>query len=202
MRHFDKSQVPDFFTQAVKQVKQPQQHSAWDDSAIQAVKHQLRVWMLSAEQQANMCAYCETKVSVKNSHIDHFRTRNHLPEETLSFNNLWVSCNADHHCAKHKDRAGLTRQALIELPRLSDIDSQQIEFACTGEVFSDNEQINNLIQNVLNLNAPSLIEERKNLLKQLKNYQDFTLDEVFACFGYHLSAISQCFEQDKLHANT
>lgn len=55
------------------------------------IKEQLKKEL--AEEQHNLCCYCCAELTLKNSHIEHFRPRNKYPQLSLEYNNLHISCN-------------------------------------------------------------------------------------------------------------
>jgi uncharacterized protein (TIGR02646 family) len=50
------------------------------------------------------CAYCESPISSKNSHLEHFRRKRHHPALTFDWDNLFLSCDSSKHCGHYKDR--------------------------------------------------------------------------------------------------
>ncbi len=53
--------------------------------------------------QADRCAYCEGPLW-KGGHIEHFRRRANFSGLTFAWGNLFLSCGAEEHCGRHKDR--------------------------------------------------------------------------------------------------
>ena len=94
---------PNYFTQAKSNISLPRVSSAWEDVNISDIRGQLRKDIL-VEEQNLLCAYCEKEIddSSKKSNIDHFKTRNLFPEETLNYNNLLVSCNTHNRCSSSR----------------------------------------------------------------------------------------------------
>jgi uncharacterized protein (TIGR02646 family) len=43
-------------------------------------------------EQGHVCCYCGRRINVMDSHIEHFRPREHYPELELEFSNLHASC--------------------------------------------------------------------------------------------------------------
>lgn len=198
MLKVDKSQEPEYLTQAKRQVKNPKSSDAWQDEAINAIRRRLREEMLN--YQSGMCAYCEKTITLDKSHIDHFRMRDRFPEQTLAFSNLWVSCGSDKeqqkHCAHHKDAQKLTKDDFLALPEFVDLDLSRVEFTETGRVIAKDSKdtvMTRLIEDVLNLNEKSLVADRKRILQQKDNFFGFNADEVFGFLNCHRSLIQQYF---------
>lgn len=68
---------------------------------------QVREYMLTNEQTYNrtsLCPYCERKVTLKNTHIEHIKPRGNPEFRGLAFvyQNLLVSCNDPQTCGIHK----------------------------------------------------------------------------------------------------
>ena len=74
--------------------------SDWGAPSMGAARQEARGVL--HEMQGSCCAYCEAKISLDSdrSHIDHLRRRADRPDLTLSWDNLFLSCNHQDHCAK------------------------------------------------------------------------------------------------------
>ncbi len=53
--------------------------------------------------RGGQCAYCEGSLESLGSHIEHFRCRARTPQKTFDWDNLFLSCNRDDSCGRHKD---------------------------------------------------------------------------------------------------
>jgi uncharacterized protein (TIGR02646 family) len=198
MLKIDKSQEPEYLTQAKGLVKNPKSSDAWQDSAIKSIRTQLREEILN--HQSGMCAYCEKKIALDKSHIDHFRMRDRFPEQTLAFSNLWVSCGSDKdkqkHCAHHKDAQKLTKDDFLALPEFIALDLSRVEFTETGRLIAKDPKdtiMTRLIDDLLNLNEKSLVADRKRILQQKDHFSGFSNEEVFGFLHCHRSLIQQYF---------
>ena len=165
---------PEFFTTAKRRVNRPNESSAWANDNIENIRKDLALKIL--QEQNSLCIYCEKSVEdyPNKCHIDHFKKRDLFPNETLNYNNLFISCNKENRCAKYKDRY-ISREdynrfinPVIENPE------DFLEYTFYGELEPksnlnefDREKAEFTI-GILNLNDKSLVEERKSIVTQLR----------------------------------
>lgn len=153
---------------------------------------------LLAEQGA-ICAYCMGRISETwnkdlqkyKIEIEHFEAQN--PEETtsqktLDYKNMLGVCNGNAgqpkkllHCDKSKGNEPLS----ILLNPLSEKIEQYIAYSSNGKIKSDNQEVNDQLNKVLNLNMQNLINRRKtqldivfNRLKALNPKDDWKLSHL------------------------
>jgi uncharacterized protein (TIGR02646 family) len=87
----------------------------WDDFSGEC-KKQLRAALVQmqgipgvttaeASEYGVRCAYCEDAIHHA-GHIEHFRrkNKNHFPELTFEWSNLFLACGSSDHCGHYKDR--------------------------------------------------------------------------------------------------
>jgi len=190
---------PIYFKRAKSKVKLPKIKSAWEDSNISAIRKRLREEILLKEQNL-LCAYCEREIDSdrKNSNIDHFKTRNLYPEETLNYNNLLVSCNSQgKSCSSSKD----SQKSILKVredyqnivnPTLDNPDDY-FEYITTGEIIAkDNSLKANYTIKLFRLGSiddkdNSLVKSREKIANALKNIPNLSLEEIYSIFGneYH-----------------
>lgn len=185
MRQITKEE-PAYFSKAKSKVKLPKVKSAWEDENISAIRERLRADML-LDEQGLLCAYCQKEIDEhrSNSNIDHFKTRNLFPEETLNYNNLLVSCNTFGRCShlkdntiKYKDEYENIVNPTMENPNVF------FDYLITGEIVAKNEKGQFTID-IFNLQDKSLIECREQIAKALV-LVDLSVEEVYAVFpDYH-----------------
>lgn len=90
-----------------------------------------------ANEYGLRCAYCEGSIHHA-GHIEHFRRKNreHHPELTFAWGNLFLACGANAHCGHYKDRKGA---ADYDPDHLIKPDEQRpsdfLHFHSTGEVW-------------------------------------------------------------------
>jgi uncharacterized protein (TIGR02646 family) len=188
---------PAYFLKAKSKVKLPKVKSAWEDDNISAIRENLRAEML-LDEQSLLCAYCEKEIdeNAKNSNIDHFKTRNLFPEETLNYYNLLISCNTHGRCSYLKDNSIKYRDEYENIvnPIIED-PNDFFDYLTTGEIVAKNEKGQFTID-IFNLDDKSLIECREQIAKALL-VVDFSLDEIYAFFPDYHSFIENIYPKLK-----
>ena len=91
MRYIEKGVAPDFFARETGQLS--------DESSWQALhcKPQLREHLM--REQDHLCAYCEHKLGVSNTHIEHIAPQSRYSEKRFDYGNLIASCDGGRACA-------------------------------------------------------------------------------------------------------
>ncbi len=99
MRYIKKSEIPQFFINDTKELKKSiklltsnkKKLKVWNDNYKN--KRNLKKYLLETEQNY-LCGYCEAKITLDNSHIEHIKPKS-LDYDNLTFDyyNLLVSCN-------------------------------------------------------------------------------------------------------------
>ena len=80
---------------------------SWDD--LTEIKERLREFILTHEQtiaDVSLCTYCERKVALVSTHIDHVKPKaeDKFPELFSEYSNLTVSCNSKNSCGHKKGK--------------------------------------------------------------------------------------------------
>ena len=101
MRYIQKQITPNFFIEDTKELKnkiigllnKKDKKLVWDNDYKD--KKKLKEYILVYEQNY-LCCYCEAKVTLDNSHIEHIKPKD-MDEDNLTFDysNLSVSCNGE-----------------------------------------------------------------------------------------------------------
>ncbi|RUM61225.1 MAG: TIGR02646 family protein [Persephonella sp.] len=167
---------PDFFDDLVKDKKN------WDN--LRGEEKKIIAEYLKKNEQKGMCAYCESKLKENSYHIEHFRKRSLFPELTFDYNNLFLSCNNENSCGKHKDRYGLTKDEFNTIYSPLYINLDEFEYSYTGEILGKTPKAKKTIE-VFNLNERSLVEKRKKIIKSIefcREYLNLDLFEIFQEF--------------------
>lgn len=176
MRYINKEE-PDFF----KTFKKKQKPNKWSDLPPE-ISFQLRTYLVETEQVAQ-CAYCECSIKPQNSHIDHFRKRDHFPQKTFEYQNLMASCNKKNSCANNKDKH-IKRADYSNL--LHPVEEQPIDFleyTLTGDMLAIGEQLKGSETiRLFHLNNASLLNQRQTIARLVKDYiPQLSPEEIIAC---------------------
>jgi len=178
---------PKFFSDKKKKILKPKESDAW--SELGDIRADLREYILENEQ-SSMCAYCEKKITSdsKKSNIDHYKTRNLHPELTLDYNNFFVSCNNLNHCSSKKDNIGLNKNDYENMMNPLDKDLDENFSYALGEIEGKNKKANFTIDTFA-LNNISLVEERKEIIRNFEFYKEFDEITLVDAFRGHVNLI-------------
>lgn len=125
------------------------------------------------EEQGHLCAYCMRRIDKEHMKIEHWFPEDRLSDvERLEYQNMLGAClghidgtkGSDDTCDTHKGNTIIKVNPLDKNTLLS------IKYRTgTGEIYSDNEEIQNDLNKTLNLNSNAhlLKENRKKLLNTL-----------------------------------
>ncbi|WP_256366769.1 retron system putative HNH endonuclease [Anabaena sp. UHCC 0187] len=115
-------------------------------------------------EQGYICCYCMRRISEENMEIEHWEPQSKYPELQINYKNLLASCSGNRgskknnqHCNPKKGDAEIT----INPADFSKNCENQIRYSSTGKIFSDDENINTDLNEILNLNYQTLIDNRK-----------------------------------------
>ena len=137
------------------------------------------------EEQGYICAYCMKRISLDlNEYIkpkievEHYKSQENFPEEDLNYKNMLGVCNGNSgglkHCDKSRDYIKNGKTHSLELKRLNPILKKNSEDLITytphAEVISksNNSDIEDDINKILNLNNEELIQYRKYALDKAR----------------------------------
>ncbi|MBA3922889.1 MAG: TIGR02646 family protein, partial [Nostocaceae cyanobacterium] len=137
-------------------------------------KDELRASLLT--EQGYICCYCMQRISADRMKIEHWRSQDEYPQFQLDYNNLLGACQGGQgspshlqHCDTKKGNTEITINPLNNHRNCEDL----IKYLATGKIYSDDETIDKDLNDVLNLNMQTLVNNRKEVLelvlKQLKS---------------------------------
>lgn len=111
-------------------------------------------------EQKYVCAYCETRISLEKSRIEHIKARSIHPNLQLDYTNMVICCeggtkNGGIHC----DNAKGNKEVSFDL--FGDALFESISYSTRGEIKSSNSDWSREINDVLNLNAPLICINRE-----------------------------------------
>jgi uncharacterized protein (TIGR02646 family) len=162
MRTINKEREPSSLTE-----HRATDHASYDNYPD---KDTLRVSL--TREQRGLCCYCLSRIpGARGVKVEHWHSRHNYPGEQLDYSNLLAACmgnegrrKAVQHCDTYKGDRDLGRNPADPTHHVEDL----IRFEGDGTIASDNPVFDAQINNVLNLNVPFLINNRKASLEALK----------------------------------
>jgi uncharacterized protein (TIGR02646 family) len=131
-----------------------------------AEKDELRTSLLT--EQGHICCYCMQRISIDKMKIEHWKSQDDYEELQLDYNNLLGACQGSEgspnhlqHCDTKKGNTKITINPVDNLRNCEDL----IKYLGNGEISSDDVTINNDLNQVLNLNMQTLVNNRKEVLE-------------------------------------
>ncbi|MBX7241277.1 MAG: TIGR02646 family protein [Bacteroidia bacterium] len=190
MKYIEKKTIPPFYSNFIR--KNKPQH--WSELSRE-IRIELREYILK-EEQASQCAYTEVLLREDNSHIDHFKMRNHFANLTFSYDNLFVAHNDEKWGAKNKDKKIKKEFYDKILSPLSEETKDAFSFSfANGEIFGKTEKAKRTIE-VFNLNHSSLKERRMQTILDISNYSGFSEEKIKENLGEFFSLIRFYFNHN------
>lgn len=114
MKRIDKETSPEWFEtwkQEFRSINSREAHYkndfSSDDSDGRDRRQRLRERLI--KEQGHICCYCMKRISLNDSHIEHFWPKAFFPHKDLEYSNMFASCNGDgtvlldEHCGHKKD---------------------------------------------------------------------------------------------------
>lgn len=172
MLKVDKQGEPQFFKEFKKKTK-PKNWSDYDYD----IKRKLKSFMFENEQ-GYVCVYCETKLDLENSQIEHIKPKDKFPKILDDYSNYLVSCINSKCCGQYK---GSKWDEKFINPTLENPFDYLTYDMMTGEIKPiakegiRYEKAERTIE-ILNLNNKRLCGARKKFIleyKYLDDYQEF-----------------------------
>lgn len=98
----NKTNEPQFF----KDYKRKNNPKNWKDFSFE-IKRQLKEYMFENEYQykneeGSYCPYCELKINLENSQIEHIYPKDKFPEKLTEYSNYLVACISPMTCGQNK----------------------------------------------------------------------------------------------------
>jgi uncharacterized protein (TIGR02646 family) len=138
------------------------------------------IWQALQDMQLGRCAYCESKITAPEQHIEHFCPRSRFAQETFAWPNLFGSCNAQEHCGKYKDnKQHVQSYKPADLIKPDEENPEKLLlFVIDGTVAircdlppEDQHRASETIR-VFNLNAASLKNQRRQAVQGYLNFAE------------------------------
>jgi len=111
MKYIEKVAQPAILNQWINRVEPNNRN--YNSLAVDPIKVEIQRILL--DEQGHICCYCENKIEIADSHIEHIRPQDKYPNLDCDYSNLLVSCaknptkdNNKSHCG-HKKETGSTK---------------------------------------------------------------------------------------------
>lgn len=130
-------------------------------------KDALRAALVS--EQRGLCCYCLSQIAADGAamKIEHFRSQRFHPTEQLDYSNLLASCHGNDgrkgypkYCDTAKAEHDLSKNPANPLHNVEAC----IRYLSNGDIEATDPGFNSELNNVLNLNTPWLVDQRKSTL--------------------------------------
>ena len=132
-------------------------------------KDELRDYLLA--EQGYICCYCMQRIKKETMKIEHWQPQSKYPEKQLDYQNLLAACQGNsgkpkqlQHCDTHKSEQEMTLNPL----KLT----ESIKYSGNGRIYSDAPNIEQEINDILNLNTQTLVNNRAEIITAV--IQDLT----------------------------
>lgn len=133
------------------------------------------------KEQGGLCCYCCMKIGhkSKSATIEHWRSQANHPDDQLNYMNLMASCKGnissrgsrrrkkDLHCGARKGEDDIE---LCPISTLGEQIEDVLNYADDGKIWSVNAQYDREINDILNLNYPTLMKSRKGVIIEIEDW--------------------------------
>lgn len=136
------------------------------DSYNHDIKEILRKKLLE-EQEESRCPYCEVKILLENSHIEHIKPRDKFPQLLSEYENFIACCNDNQRCGATKSN----RWNNLFINPVSENPEEYFTYDIkTGRILPLSDSGNNFNRanitiEILNLNESRIVAIRKKYIK-------------------------------------
>ena len=145
--------------------------TTWSDLDPECRREQREILV---KNQFDCCAWCERKINIESSHIDHVESRHLKPQRTFDHSNIVASCgkSTGEHCGHARTSASLPKE--IDLYVVTNIQRHfrvsadgALTIEQSGLTAQQASEMNNAINDELNLNCNILKGKRARRLAEL-----------------------------------
>ena len=131
------------------------------------------------KEQGDICAYCmqriknepNKKTGINKTKIEHYKPQSiyngkkRKKDLRLTYKNMLGVCEGNEDQPNHKSHCGVRKDdLLLSINPLDSNCEKLIKFKKDGRIFSENKEIDNDINNILNLNEETLKKNRKTTI--------------------------------------
>jgi len=126
------------------------------------------------KEQGYICCYCMQRISsnAEKMKIEHHQPQKKYPDLQLDYQNLLASCKGNDgdskHLPRHCDTSKGEQEITINPADKSKNCETLIKYKNNGLIYSDDPIINRELNDILNLNTPILVNNRKAIIDQVK----------------------------------
>ncbi len=166
MKHIDKRGEPDSFT-GWKALTSKEWQPMYRDMPGE-IKNSIKSALM--REQGFICCYCESRLTVENSHIEHFKPQSDPEVDSLDFDNMLCSCQNQSkrgeplHCGHRKGDWFHSELLISPLdPNCEDLFS----FTGDGKILPRNKNDQKAVETIgrLDLNIPKLVDMRAKAIE-------------------------------------
>jgi len=125
----------------------------------------LREFLL--EEQGYICCYCMQRISAERMKIEHWKPQSQYTKLQLDYRNLLAACEGNEgnpRQLQHCDTRKGDKEIIINPADSQKNCEQYLKYSSNGRIYSDDPIIDNDLNNILNLNTQTLINNRKKAL--------------------------------------
>ncbi len=167
------------------------------------------------KEQGHICAYCMQRISANSDksgvpmmQIEHYEAQSQNEDLQLNYLNMLGVCLGNKGFARHLQHFDQSRgNEVLKIDPRQPVCEEYIRFSNNGEIYSDDEQVDNDLNRILNLNVRYLVDARKaaidetvknlrnkykkkpgqswsksDLQKEIRNWQELDVDGMFPVF--------------------
>ena len=130
-------------------------------------------WQILVDEQKQLCGYTELYIeNLENSHIDHYRKREHFPNLTFEWNNLVVATKNNNFGANYKDSTYQIKKHEYNsiFNPVTDSVENYFYYDELGMIRDDEGKVEKTVE-VFNLNHSYLKERRANIITLIDMYK-------------------------------
>ena len=173
MKHIKKRGEPDSFTEW-KTLEGEEWQPTYRDMPGE-IKNSIKSALM--REQRFICCYCESRLTVENSHIEHFKPQRHPEVDPLDFDNMLCSCQNQSkrgeplHCG-HRKGDWFDRDMLVS--PLDHNCEDHFSFTGDGQILPRSKNDQKAVETIgrLGLNIPKMIDLRA---KSIEPFLDASL---------------------------
>ncbi len=169
------------------QYKKENPNSTYGDGLPGELSRELKTSL--CKEQGYLCAYCMSRIrpfkdnGTSGMRVEHWDSQSAAPAKTLEYSNMLGVCEGQYDdkiytCDnfRGKPKHGNNGQLKFNPARKEDFAKLRIRYASDGRIFSEDEEFNKQLNDLLNLNADILCKNRKAkidvLIQAFRKYGD------------------------------